>query len=77
MLAYLLVLKLMGEDIGARPMLLAGVLLIVLGVQFVTTGVLSELLARIYYESGRGGSRTYVLRTSGEDTQPGWRQPGS
>lgn len=77
MLAYLSVLKLMGQDIGARPLLLAGVLLVVVGVQFITTGVLSELLARIYYESGRSGSRTYILRSGGEETQPGWRQPGN
>lgn len=76
MLTYLLVLKLLGEDIGARPMLLAGLLLVVVGVQFVTTGVLSELLARIYYESGRAGSRTYVVRTDGEETKAGWRRPG-
>ena len=69
-------MKLLGEDIGARPMLLAGVLLVVVGVQFVTTGVLSELLARIYYESGRAGSRTYVVRTDGEETKAGWRRPG-
>lgn len=41
----------LGEDIGTRPLLLIGVLLIVVAVQFFTTGVLSELISRTYYES--------------------------
>jgi glycosyltransferase involved in cell wall biosynthesis len=52
-LAYLFVLKFfLGEDIGTRPMLLISVLFIVLAVQLITTGVLSELISRTYYETG-------------------------
>ncbi|NOX43317.1 MAG: glycosyltransferase family 2 protein [Gammaproteobacteria bacterium] len=52
-LSYLLILKLFfGEDIGTRPLLLIGVLFIVLAVQMITTGVLSELVSRNYYETG-------------------------
>lgn len=37
--------------IGERPLLLLGVLLIILGVQFVIMGLLAELTIRTYYES--------------------------
>ncbi|MBI3301942.1 MAG: glycosyltransferase family 2 protein [Deltaproteobacteria bacterium] len=38
-------------QLGNRPLLLLGILLIVIGVQFVTLGLLGELLARTYHES--------------------------
>lgn len=60
-LAYLSWVKLvLGEDIGTRPLLLLGVLLVVLSVQFITTGVMAELIARTYFESS--DSRPYVIR---------------
>jgi len=40
-----------GVDIGNRPLLLLGVLLMILGVQAVVMGLLGEMLARIYHES--------------------------
>ncbi|MDF1483039.1 glycosyltransferase family 2 protein [Extensimonas sp. H3M7-6] len=54
MLAWLLVQKLLGADIGGRPLLLAGVLLVLMGMQFIAVGLVGELLTRIYYESGGG-----------------------
>lgn len=49
---YLTVQKLFyGEDIGGRPLLLLAVLLIFIGFQFVTMGLLGEMLARTYHES--------------------------
>lgn len=51
-LAHLAVTKFVfGEDIGNRPLLLVGIVLIVAAAQFLTTGVLAELLVRTYYES--------------------------
>jgi glycosyltransferase involved in cell wall biosynthesis len=44
---YLCVLWFMGHGIGARPLLLLSVLLIVLGVQFATMGFLGEFLTYI------------------------------
>lgn len=44
--AYLAVLKFTGASIGQRPLLLLGVLLIVVGVQLVTIGLLSEMVHR-------------------------------
>ncbi|MFQ5735699.1 MAG: glycosyltransferase family 2 protein [Thermodesulfobacteriota bacterium] len=41
----------LGRDIGGRPLLFLGVLLIILGVQLVVMGLLGEMLARIYHES--------------------------
>jgi hypothetical protein len=40
-----------GQAIGARPLLLLGILLIFIGFQFVTMGLLGEMLARTYHES--------------------------
>jgi len=37
--------------IGDRPLLLLGVLLVILGVQFVVMGLLAELVVRTYYET--------------------------
>ena len=45
--AYLGFIKIIfGEDIGTRPLLLVSVLLVVMSVQFLTTGVLSEMMTR-------------------------------
>jgi glycosyltransferase involved in cell wall biosynthesis len=52
--AYLTALKLVwGAQIGGRPLLFLGVLLIVVGVQFIVMGLLGEMLVRIYHESQR------------------------
>jgi glycosyltransferase involved in cell wall biosynthesis len=48
---YLLVVKLMGNDIGTRPLLFLGILLILVGIQFFTIGIVTDLLMRTYYES--------------------------
>ena len=49
---YLTVQKLFYDlDIGSRPLLLLAVLLIFIGFQFVTMGLLGEMLARTYHES--------------------------
>ncbi|HYA36185.1 MAG TPA: glycosyltransferase family 2 protein [Candidatus Binataceae bacterium] len=43
----------MGAQLAARPALLLAVLLLVVGVQFVSIGLLGEMLARTYHESQR------------------------
>ena len=49
---YLTVQKFVYDvDIGGRPLLLLAVLLIFIGFQFVTMGLLGEMLARTYHES--------------------------
>ena len=48
---YLTIVKLLGHEIGRRPLLLLGVLLIILGVQLVAMGLLGEMLVRVYHEA--------------------------
>jgi len=50
----------LGRDIGGRPLLLLGVLLVLIGVQLVATGLIGELLTRIYHEPQ--GRPQYLLR---------------
>lgn len=59
-MAYLFLIKIFGADIGQRPLLIAGVMLVLMGVQLIGMGVLGELLVRIYHEPE--GRRQYVLR---------------
>jgi glycosyltransferase involved in cell wall biosynthesis len=49
-----------GVDIGGRPLLLLGVLLIILGFQLIGMGLIGEMLVRTYHESQR--KPTYVLK---------------
>jgi glycosyltransferase involved in cell wall biosynthesis len=50
---YLLIVKLSGQEIGGRPLLLLGMILLVAGIQFITFGIIVELMQRIYFESQR------------------------
>ncbi len=43
---YLTIVKFLGEAIGGRPLLILGVLLIVVGIQLFTIGLVSELIQR-------------------------------
>jgi glycosyltransferase involved in cell wall biosynthesis len=46
---YLGFLKLMGHDIGHRPLFFIDILAIIMSLQFITTGFIAELLMRTYY----------------------------
>lgn len=61
-LAYLLFQKIaLDQGMSNRPLLTGAVLLTFLGVQFISIGLLGELLTRIYHENG---ARTpYVIRS--------------
>jgi glycosyltransferase involved in cell wall biosynthesis len=49
---YLTVQKLFYQvEIGGRPLLLLAILLMFIGIQFITMGLLGEMLARTYHES--------------------------
>ena len=52
-LVYLTIVKLTGEAIGRRPLLLLGVLLVVVGIQFLSLGLLSELVTSQHRERMR------------------------
>ena len=57
-------------DIGGRPLLMLGVLLTLVGVQLLATGLIGELLVRIYHEPQ--GRRQYLVRPS---TGRQWKKP--
>ncbi|MEO8626927.1 MAG: glycosyltransferase family 2 protein [Betaproteobacteria bacterium] len=68
-LAYLAFDKLvLRHDIGGRPLLMLGALLALIGVQLLATGVLGELLIRIYHEPQ--GRPQYVLRQAPRARKP-------
>ncbi len=48
---YLSVLWFVGQGIGDRPLLILGVLLIIVGVQSISFGLIAELIARTSYAS--------------------------
>jgi glycosyltransferase involved in cell wall biosynthesis len=48
---YLAIVKLLGQNIGARPLLLLVALLALVGLQFLVLGLLAELMIRVYFES--------------------------
>ncbi len=57
---YLLVLKIMGEDIWGRPILILGFMLILAGIQLITTGIIAEIIVRTYFESQ--DKKTYRIK---------------
>lgn len=63
--AYMTALKLLGESIGGRPLLLLGVMLVLMGAQLVGLGLLGEILIRVYHEPE--GREQYRLRPPPED----------
>ena len=60
--SYLLILKILGDDIGGRPLFYAGMLLIITGVQLITAGFIAELMMRTYYESQ--GKKPYNIKNN-------------
>ena len=57
LLLYLTVLKLTGEAIGHRPLLTLGVLLVLVGLQFFSLGLISEMLTSHHEQRRREGDR--------------------
>ncbi|MEL6657516.1 MAG: glycosyltransferase family 2 protein [Bacteroidota bacterium] len=57
---YLLALKLMGNDIWGKPLMILGLILLLGGIQFITIGIIVEIQIRTYYESQN--KRPYRVR---------------
>jgi glycosyltransferase involved in cell wall biosynthesis len=57
-LAYLTALKIDGHAIGQRPLLILGVLLVVVGLQFFSLGLISELITSQHEERAGARERT-------------------
>jgi glycosyltransferase involved in cell wall biosynthesis len=49
-----------GQDIGGRPLLLLGALLIIVGIQLIGMGLLGEMIVRVYHESQK--KPIYVIK---------------
>jgi glycosyltransferase involved in cell wall biosynthesis len=72
-MGHLAVVKfVLGENIGERPLLFIGILLLVASIQFLTTGVLAELLARTFFESAEHSS--FCIGWQSDPRQAAWRK---
>lgn len=58
---YLFIIKLGGAEIGNRPLLILGVILLLGGLQMILFGFVAEILMRTYYESQQ--KKAYNIRT--------------
>ncbi len=56
-LVYLTALKVAGQAIGHRPLLILGVLLVVVGLQFFSLGLVGELVTSHHQERERDRQR--------------------
>ena len=77
-LMYLLGEKIMGHSIGGRPLLWLGFLFVLGGLQFLTTGVLAELLIRIYYapKSVDPAASYHTAETEHPSADAAWHHKG-
>jgi glycosyltransferase involved in cell wall biosynthesis len=67
---YLLTLKILGEDIWGRPLLILGFMLILGGIQLITTGIIAEIIVRTYFESqDKKTYRVKALYTGEQEVQ--------
>lgn len=57
---YLLILKIMGQDIWGKPILILGLILLLAGIQLITFGILAEINVRTYFEGTN--RKTYQVR---------------
>ena len=75
MMSYLAVVKFgFGQDIGDRPLFLISILLLVFSMQFITTGIVSEMLTRIFYQD-RPRVALVDEATTMHDGKAGWMLP--
>ena len=58
---YLGFLKILGQDIWGKPLLILGLLLVIAGIQFITIGIVVEIQMRTYFESQQ--KRPYKVRS--------------
>jgi glycosyltransferase involved in cell wall biosynthesis len=73
-MTYLLIVKFaLHENIGGRPLFLTAILLLVFSMQFITTGVLAEMISRIYYQGRKGPLR--LADKSPAVVESGWHPP--
>ena len=64
---YMLWLKIQGQDIWGKPLMLVGILFVLTGIQLITFGIFVELQMRTYYESQN--KKPYRIRNVFEPIQ--------
>lgn len=57
---YLLILKIMGQDIWGKPLLILGAIFLLAGIQLITFGIIADINMRTYFESQN--KKTYQVR---------------
>lgn len=57
---YLLILKILGQDIWGKPLLILGLILLLGGIQLITIGIIAEISVRTYFEGTN--RKTYQVR---------------
>lgn len=57
---YLLLLKILGQDIWGKPLLILGLIFLLGGIQLITIGILAEISIRNYFEGTN--RKTYQVR---------------
>jgi len=75
MMSWLAFSKLvLGESIGGRPMFFTGMLLLTFAAQFITTGLVAEMLTRVFQQN-----RPIPLAEANPvaDARDGWHVPGA
>lgn len=64
-----------GQDIGGRPLFLVAVLLLVFSIQFLTTGLLAEMMSRIFYQQDQGPLT--IADGQAASSREGWHAPAA
>ena len=72
-LMYLGALKLLGHDVAGRPLLWVGFFGVLAGLQFLTTGVLAEIMMRVYYDEGKA-QQYHVMPQDPLDDDAAWHR---
>ena len=77
MMTWLFMVKFfLGEDIGNRPMLMIAVFLIMMALQFMTTGVIAEMLSRVFFQGTN--NQSFIVVPSKEPTpEQHWKRNDS
>jgi glycosyltransferase involved in cell wall biosynthesis len=65
---YLIGLKVLGQDIWGKPLLILGLMLVIAGIQLVTIGIVIEIQMRTYFESQQ--KRPYKIRRVSKGGDP-------
>lgn len=75
-LSWLAVVKfVLGHDIGNRPLLLVGILLMMFSIQFLTTGIIAEMLSRIFYQGREQPGALHEVGKQAPASLDDWRLP--